>query len=105
MPYRDISTHTVAHALAQSDWQSYCSTSIRHADKSESEIHTRPLAGESVQDWQQGIVVWRVMRRAPHDKRRRSLDWPPQVILASGFAYGMDMAERAGRTAIKNARS
>ena len=100
-----LNIHTVAHALARSDWQSYCSNNIRHVDKSESEIHTRPLAGESVQDWQQGVVVWRVMRRGPHDKRRRSLDWPPQVILASGFAYGMAEAEKAGRAAIKNARS
>jgi len=103
MPTLDI--HAVANALALADWQSYCSNSIRHADKSESEIHTRPLSGESVQDWQQGVVAWRVMRRGPHDKRRAWRGWPPQVLLASGFANGMAEAEKAGRAAIKKARS
>tara|TARA_B100001094_G_scaffold166082_1_gene160743 strand:+ start:548 stop:868 length:321 start_codon:yes stop_codon:yes gene_type:complete len=92
-----ITTNDIATALAGSGWRSYCNTSIRHGDRSESEVHTRPLAGHG---WE-GILVWRVMYRAPHDKRQRSTLWPRQVVAACGFAHSKEDAEKAARAAVR----
>ena len=100
-PRTTITIADIVGVIASDDWQSYCNTSIRHADKSESEIHTRPLAND---DWD-GILVWRVMYRAPHDKRQSTLFWPRQEVATCGFAHSKEDAEKAARAAIKNARS
>ena len=90
-----ITTLDIATALAGSEWRSYCGRDIRHGDRSESEVHTRPLAGHG------GIIVWRVMYRAPHDKRQRSTLWPRQVVAACGFAHSKEAAEKAALTAVR----
>ena len=93
-----ITTNDLAATLAGSDWQSYCTVAaVRHGDRSESEVHVKPVSGD---DWDH-ILVWRVMYRAPHDKRRNALLWPRQVVTSCGFAHSKEDAEMAARAAIR----
>ena len=96
-PRITITVADIVGVIASDDWQSYCTVAVRHGDKSESEIHTRPLSG---QGWG-GVLVWRVMYRAPHDKRQRPVLWPRQVVTSCGFAHSKEDAEKAARAAIR----
>jgi len=96
-PRITITLDDICSVIANNVWQSYCQTAIRHSDKSESEIHTRPLATHG---WD-GVILWRVMYRAPHDKRQSRRHWPQQVVTACGFAHSKEDAAKDARAAVR----